>query len=268
VRPEDALARVLALTGVGFPRGVLGDETRALADALSGVSDGDVADLAGRAAGVHWPLLRAPMRAVVERGAAQAGEGPDREAFEFVLAWARSEDPDNPLARALAVRAAAEFGTARARARERMSDAEEALTADDVAAAARATSLAGVMAIALLDLDPEDFEPEIALYLGGSRAERDVDELARSTGDPELRAWAREAVAGIDEPAAPVAVSAVRGLASGPPPADPAHDLVWVPAILALVEEALERVLVDDAAARGAGAPPPGGGEDGPPGAP
>ena len=39
----------------------------------------------------------------------------------------------------------------------------------------------------------------------------------------------------------------MRHLATGPPPADPAEDLVWVPTILALVEEAIERALVDEA---------------------
>ena len=35
-------------------------------------------------------------------------------------------------------------------------------------------------------------------------------------------------------------------LAAGPPPADPAEDLVWVPTILSLVEEGIERALVVD----------------------
>jgi hypothetical protein len=39
----------------------------------------------------------------------------------------------------------------------------------------------------------------------------------------------------------------VRHLASGAPPEDPAEDLVWVPTILSLAEEAIERALVDDA---------------------
>ncbi len=37
-------------------------------------------------------------------------------------------------------------------------------------------------------------------------------------------------------------------LAAGPPPADPAEDLVWVPTILLLVQEAVERSLADEVA--------------------
>jgi hypothetical protein len=256
VKPEDALARVLAVTGVALPRGVLGDETRRLADALAGRGPGEVGDLAGRAAAVHWPVLQGPMEAAVARGARDA-VGPDDEAFALVLGWARDPDPDNPFARALVVRAAGELEAARARAREHLRAAEEALSQDDMRAAARATTVAGAMAVALLDLDPDDFAPEIADYVGGSRAEEDVESLARATGDLEIRVWARAAVAEIDEPAAPLAVAAVRQVASGDAPADPAHDLVWVPAILALAEEAVERALVEGAA--GGPQPPPAG---------
>lgn len=248
MRPEDALARVLAVSGVALPRGVLGDETRRLADALTGRGAGDVGELAGRAAAVHWPVLQGPMEAAAARGARDAA-GTDAEAFAVVLEWARDPDPDNPFARALVVRAATEFEVARARAREYLREAEASLSDDDVRAAARATTVAGAMAVALLDLDPEDFVPEIAEYVGGARAEEDVEALARATGDEEIRDWARSAVAEVDEPDAPRAVAAVRQVAAGPPPADPAHDLVWVPAILALAEEAVERALVDEAAA-------------------
>ena len=246
MKPEDALARVLALTGVALPRGVLGDETRALADALRG--DGpDVAELAGRAAAVHWRVLQGPMEAAVARGARQAAGGPDEQAFAVVREWARDPDPDNPFSRALAVRAAVEFEGARARAREQLRAAEEELAGDDIRAAARATTVAGAMAVDLLDLDPDDFAPEIASYAAGGRGEEDVEELARATGDVEIRAWARGAVAAVEEPDAPLAVAAVRQLAGGPLPDDPAHDLVWVPAILALAEEAVERALVEEA---------------------
>ena len=246
IRPDDALARVLALTGVGLPRGVLGAETVALADALAG-RGGDVEALAGRAAAAHWGELRGPMEAAVRRGAREAAGGPDEEAFALVLGWAADPDPDNPFARALAVRAAVELDAARARAREHLRAAEPALLADDVHAAARATQVAGALAVALLDLDPDDFGPEIAAYAGGARAEEDVDELARATGDPEIREWARRAVVTVDEPDAPTAVAAVAQVADGPPPEDPAEDLVWVPAILALAEEAVERAVVEQA---------------------
>jgi len=117
-----------------------------------------------------------------------------------------------------------------------------------VAAAIAAATTAGSIAADLLDLDPEDFAPEIAAYVtGGSRTE-DIAELARSTGDPEIREWARAAVASTDAPDAPAASEAIAVISSGPPPEDPAEDLVWVPTILALTEEAVERSLVDEAA--------------------
>ena len=108
-----------------------------------------------------------------------------------------------------------------------------------------ASTAAGAIAADLLDLDPEDFGPEIAEYVAGGGRPEDVDELARSTGDPEIRTWARSAVASTvnDDPEAPNAADGVRVLASGPPPEDPALDLVWVPTILALTQEAIERSL-------------------------
>ena len=75
-------------------------------------------------------------------------------------------------------------------------------------------------------------------------APEDVNALARASGDPEIRAWARAAVAATEEPRAPHAEEGVRVLASGPPPPDPAEDLIWVPTILSLVEEGIERALV------------------------
>ena len=67
---EEALLRVLALTGLSFPRGVLGPETWALAQALSDEGDpaADPAELAGAAAAAHWPELRGPMEAALVNG--------------------------------------------------------------------------------------------------------------------------------------------------------------------------------------------------------
>jgi hypothetical protein len=54
-------------------------------------------------------------------------------------------------------------------------------------------------------------------------------------------------VASSDDPEAPAAAAAVRHLASGAPPEDPAEDLVWVPTILSLAGEGIERSLADEA---------------------
>jgi hypothetical protein len=253
VNPEDALLRVLALTGVGFPRGVLGPETWALARALSdeGAPGGDPAELAEAAAAAHWPELRGPMEAALLRAAAAAAPE-DREAFEIVLPWAADDSPDTPLARALAVRAATELAGAGARARERLRAAEPAVAEGGPAAAVAAATAAGAIAADLLDLDPEDFDREIGAYVEAGRRPEDIAELARSTGDPEIRTWARSAVAATDDPEAPSAAAGVRHLATGPVPQDPAEDLVWVPTILSLAEEAIERALVDEAEEDGA----------------
>lgn len=251
--PEEALARVLALTGLSLPRGVLGPETWALARALSDDAEpgADPAALAGAASAAHWDEMRGPMEAALRRARAEAAPA-DREAFDIVLDWAADEDPDTPLARALAVRAATELAAAGGRARARLSAAEAAIAEGGPDAAIAATSAAGAIAADLLDLDPEDFAPEIAEYVeAGSRAE-DIPELARTTGDAEIRAWARAAVAATEAPDAPEAVAAVRHLAAGPPPVDASEDLIWVPTILALTSEAIERSLVDE------GADPPG----------
>jgi hypothetical protein len=246
--PEEALLRVLSLTGLSFPRGVLGPETWALARALSdeGGPASDPAELAEAAAAAHWPVLRGPMETALLQAAARA-DPEDAEAFEIVLKWAADDDPDTPLPRALAVRAAAELAAAGERASERLIAAEPVVAEGGPPAAVAAARAAGVIAADLLDLDPEDFATEIAVYVDAGRRPEDVDALARSTGDPEIRAWARAAVAATEEPRAPHAEEGVRVLASGPPPEDPAEDLVWVPTILWLAEEGIERALVEEA---------------------
>jgi hypothetical protein len=244
--PEEALLRVLALTGLSFPRGVLGPETWALARALGDDAQpgADPAELAEAAAAAHWPELRGPMEAALLRGRSAAAPE-DREAFEIVLRWAADDDPDTPLARALAVRAAGELAAAGARARGHLRSAEPAVAQGGPGAAVAAATAAGVIAADLLDLDPEDFEPEITAYVEAGRRPEDIAPLARATGDAEIRAWARSAVAATDDPAAPAAAAGVRHLASGPPPEDAAEDLVWVPTILSLAEEGIERALVE-----------------------
>ncbi|HMN98575.1 MAG TPA: hypothetical protein PKD59_04110 [Miltoncostaeaceae bacterium] len=247
--PEEALARVLGVTGLSLPRGVLGPETWALARALGDEpASGDPAALAGAASAAHWPELRGPMQAALLRARDRAGAD-DLEAFEIVLEWAADDDPDTPLARALAVRAAQELAAATERSRAVLRAAEETVAEGGADAAVAASTAAGAIAADLLDLDPEDFAPEIAEYVGAGARSEDVDALARATGDPEIRTWARSAVASAaqDEEGAPRAADGVRVLAAGPPPADPAEDLVWVPTILALVQEAVERSLVDEA---------------------
>lgn len=247
--PEEALLRVLTITGISLPRGVLGPETWALARALSREGDvaaGDPAELATAAAAAHWPGLRGPMEAALLRAAASALPE-DAEAFALVLDWAADDDPDTPLPRALAVRAATELAAAGARASGHLMAADPVVAEGGPPAAVAASTAAGAIAADLLDLDPEDFASEIAAYVGAGRRPEDVEVLARETGDPEIRVWARAAVAATEEARAPAAEEGVHVLASGPPPEDPAEDLVWVPTILWLADEGIERALVGEA---------------------
>lgn len=235
--------RVLAVSGVAFPRGLLGAEARALAAAIA--ADADEETLAGgvrAVAGAHWPVLRAPIAAGVARAAARA-EPEDSAAFERVGALARSEDADNTLALALASRAGAELAAAIARAQARLARLAPALERADGDAAVEVTRVAGEIVVDLLELDPDDFAPEIAEYAGAEAGEADVAALARATGDEDAREWAREALRGL--PSGQAAREAVVALASDPAPADAGEDVVWVAAILALAAEGIERAAVE-----------------------
>lgn len=247
---EEALQIALRRTGVGYPRGVLGTEAAVLADAISSEDpSADIAALVDAVAAAHWPELQASMRAGLERGKSLAGDE-DAEAFDIVLPMAERRDADHPLARALAVDAGLLLSRARSRAREMLLTAEPATAEGGPPAAVAASQAAGAAAVALLDLDPEDFEPEIVAYVARDEGDPEsLAELARATGDPEVRSWARAALRDIEHDDAPAATDALAHLVAGPPPEDPAEDLVWVPAILELVQQGVERAMAADAAA-------------------
>jgi hypothetical protein len=251
-RPAHVAARVLQRTGLGFPRGMLGEDVARLAAAL----DEPEADGAGRQALVTvatrglWADLQPSTRAAVQMHLARA-DGQDLEDLTTVLAWAESEDADNPLARAMTVRAAHELAAALRNAEDHLRAAEPAVAGggrDGAIAAARAL---GTAVVVLLDLDPEDFAPEIVDYVDRDQGSEALDELARATGDLETRRWAREVLRALDVAGAPTASEAVRRLACGNPPDDPAADAVWVPAILALAQEGLERAVAHEAETAG-----------------
>jgi hypothetical protein len=253
--PTAVLGRVLRRTGLAFPRGVLGEETAVLAAELERGADGPTLDaVVTDAAAALWPELRPSTAAAVRMHLSRA-DGEDVRDLETALAWAETESPANPLARALVVRAAQELAVAVRRAEELLERAEPRVAAGGPDAAVTAARAVGAAAVVLLDLDPEDYAPEIADYVDAGETPAALDELARMTGDPETRAWARDAVRVLDPEGAPAAAGAARGLADGEPPADAASDAVWVPAVLALVDEAFERVLAEDRAAPGGTAP-------------
>jgi hypothetical protein len=251
------ITRVLARTGLAFPRGLLGTEARALAAAMLAGAPGPerLRPLVMEVADAHWEVMRRPIEAALRRAAVIDGQsgGEDRDALEEAISWAAVPDPDNPLALALAARAGTELAAATRRAWEQLEAVEAALGAGD---AGRLTRAIGRIVIDLLDLDPEDFEPEIVAYVAREAEaghKSALDELARASGDSELRSWARETLADLDAPGPPIALTTVRGLGAGALPEDPALDAVWVAAIEALAEEAVELAIAAEAAA----APPP-----------
>jgi hypothetical protein len=102
-------------------------------------------------------------------------------------------------------------------------------------------STAGRITADLLDLDPDDFAVEIAAYADvDTTAEAASPVLVRTTGDEEIRAWAREALSSLNVPAPPNALAAVRSLATGPVPADPIDDVLWTATIIVLAEDAID----------------------------
>jgi hypothetical protein len=257
VSSESALGRVLARTGLAFPRGLLGEEARALADAmLAGAPEPEqLRPLVAEVAAAHWDTLRAPVETALVRAAEQDAQsgGHDAAALTEAISWASEADPDNPLALALAARAGVELAAATRRAWEQLESVEAALDAGDAGRLSRAI---GRIVIDLLDLDPEDFEPEIVAYVAQEAEDghkRALQELARTSGDADLRTWARETLAELDAPGTPVGLQTVRGLGGGELPEDAALDAVWVATIEALAEEAVEIALASEAAA----APPP-----------
>ena len=246
-RPAQIISRVLRRTGLGFPRGMLGGDVALLAAALASPAPNprELDDLVTVATIALWDDLQPPTLAAVEMHLARA-DGRDREDLTRVLAWAEQTDAANPLARALTVRAAQELGVAVAHAEQQLRAAEPVVAAAGRPGALAAARAMGAAVIALLDLDPEDFAGEIVEYVDRDQDADALDALARATGDLETRSWARDVVAALSTPDAPSATAAVHQLAAGDAPADPAEDAVWVPTILALADEGVERALAQE----------------------
>jgi hypothetical protein len=208
--------------------------------ALGEARDEDAQAMVREVARQLWPELRASMEAAVARGADRA-DRTDRAAFDLVLHWARSADAGNPLALTLAFQAGNDLSAVLGRAASRLESVESAPAGDRrTLAAARA---AGLIAVDLLDLDPEDFEAEIAAYVEAEETVEALRSLARATGDAEVRAWAREALLELDLPVRGSGLAALRDFAAGELPADPADDAVWIAAAQALAEQGIAYAL-------------------------
>ncbi len=239
-----AMRRVIAMTGLSFPRGLLGSEATELAAAIgaSAPDREEVDALIRQVATAQWPVLQGPMAAALSR-ADRPDDAADDRSLAVAEEFAADADPYNPLALALAERAGLDLAAARARALDRL----EALAAtqgtepDRPEALVALATATGRIVVDLLDLDPEDFGPEIADYAdAGTSAEAATPRLARATGDDEIRQWARDSLRDLEVPAPPSALAAVRRMAGGPIPEDPADDVVWVATVIVLAEDAID----------------------------
>lgn len=239
----EGFVALIAETGIGLPRGVLGAEARAHAEAIaSGASDGDLVSLRAASSAAVWEELRLAMGASLERAAA----GIDDPRVSEALEWTLSEDPANPFALALADEAARLLAAALVRNADRLRVMEGRLGGGGSPDGELALGI-GAIVIDLLDLDPDDYEGEISEYIGAGESDAARRQLVRATGDADSREWARQELRGVAEPDAPVASRALQALASGDPPEDPADDAVWTAAMLALVEQAVEFAIVAEA---------------------
>jgi hypothetical protein len=240
VRPEDALRRVLHVDGVDIPRLMIAAEAAELAQEVASSEAGGqaLAPKVQRAAEALWPEMRAPVEAAIRRAGATVAPDED-EAFVIALEWASSEAPDNPLSLALVARGAAALGSAIDRSEERLRAAEHTVASGGPEAAVAAATAVGASVIDLLDLDVEDYEPELVQYVADDQSPDALDRLARATGDAELRAAARRLVRALEPGDSPTVIEAAAQLAAGDAPVDPAEDALWVPAMLALAEEAI-----------------------------
>ncbi len=231
---------LLSRTGVGYPRGALGFEARSYAESIA-AGDVEAGELLRReAAGGLWSELRLAMGAALDRA---RGDGDD-PTLDDALALVQDEDAGNPLSLALVEGAARSLAAVIVRTDERLRVLDERMAGDgggdDVA------RTVGDIVIDLLDIDAEDFEDEIAQFVQSGEGDDDRDALARSTGDPEIRAWARDELEWITDGAEGKVAHALASLAHGETPPDAARDPVWVATILALVEEAVEIVQVNE----------------------
>lgn len=249
-----AIAEALRTDGVVFPRGVLATEGHELARALGAEEPpDDLQELVDAATEAHWPELQPAIEAALVR-ALEKAEEPRHAALVVAVGLASSPEPDNPLARSIAVRAAQELATARRRALEIVAAAEGPMGAGGPAGMVAGARAAGAAAVELLDLDPDDFDAEITAYVGAVSDEPDegtdsdaLSQLARATGDGELRAAARIVVRSLTNDLSDAANAALAPVLDGAAPEDAAEDAVWVGAALALAEQAIERALVEEA---------------------
>ncbi len=237
----DRFAVLLTRSGVGIPRGILGGEARDLARAVATGGDAPFAELRTAAAELHWPALRGAIGAALRRA---RENGIEDAALDEAMALTDDEDPGNPFAQAVIDDAVRQLAAVIVRSNERLTVLDQRLEEDT--AGDDVSRTVGDIVSDLLDLDVEDYEDEIAAFVQGGESDASRRELARSTGDDEMREWARSELAWITDGSPTTSGAALSAMARGPLPEDPSEDPVWMSTILALVEEAVELVQVDE----------------------
>ncbi|MBI2684436.1 MAG: hypothetical protein HYX33_03450 [Actinobacteria bacterium] len=232
---DDAIARGLDVTGVAIPRGALGD------DRFAAIVRGDVAVDAASLARASWPEFRLPIEAALQ-GAFDRAMPEVAEAVDAVLDLASDDDPDNPLSRVLAARAWRALTAAALRAHASIASLVDDATPENAA------RVAGRIVIDLLDLDADDYEAEIGDYVEHDGTSAALSTLAAATGDEDIRAWARLALASVLATVPVPSAEALHALfLDGDPPADPDDDALWLAASHQLAEIGIELALATEA---------------------
>ena len=233
--PAERIARALDRTGVELPRGLLIPD--ALALGAPPASERARAQLAAAAAS-NWPIVRAPIGAALRRASVSADEAL-RADIDAALEWVDDPNPGNPLATQIALRAGRDLAAALERADRHLASLGDSPLAAEVVPAA------GEIVIDLIDLDADVLAEEIGVFVEDGETDDALAELARATGDVEIREFAREALIGLDLPGREDVLAEVREMvAAGSLPDDPAKDCLWVSAIQAMAREAIELATV------------------------
>ena len=229
--PAERIGRALDRTGVELPRGLLIPD----ALALSAPPESERARaLIAAIAASNWPIVRAPIGAALQRAEVGADDAL-RADIDAALAWVEDPNPGNPLAMQIALRAGRDLAAALERADRHLASLGEAPVPADI------LPTAGEIVVDLIDLDVDDLAEEIGAFVQANETDDALAELARATGDVEIREFAREALTALDLPGRGDVLADVRdAVAEGPLPEDPALDPLWVSVIQAMAREAIE----------------------------
>ena len=215
---------------------MLGDAAWDLAR-VTRVDEDPPADAVRTVSTEHWSDLREAIGSALRRAEASGATG-----LDGLIALSADDDPGNPLALALAEQAGRALAGVLERAKARMATLPGTTEPGVILGAA------GSIAADCLDLSSADFEDEIETYLRAGETPAALRDLARETGDAELRAWAHEALDELDRRDLVEGISRLRAIVSGAGvPADAADDLLWMGVVSSLAEEAIDIAMAAEA---------------------